>query len=102
MDMDYPWKWAVCDYCRGNGTSSAYLGAFTQSEWYEQDVEFRENYMAGMYDRPCPECDGRTTVKVADTDRMTEEQLAEYESELRADAMYRAEVQAERRAFGDY
>jgi hypothetical protein len=26
--------------------------------------DFREDYMAGVYDGPCPECKGRTTVAV--------------------------------------
>lgn len=55
-------KYEVCPHCRGEGKSSSYLGSFTQDEMDEMGDEFLEEYMAGRYDRPCPECDGRRVV----------------------------------------
>jgi hypothetical protein len=62
-------RWMICSQCRGDGTSTAYLGAYTQAdrdemgdEWYE----FADDIRAGHYDRACDHCDG--TGKVRDVD----------------------------------
>lgn len=75
--LGYPMKWEVCPQCRGAGTSSAYLGAFTGEEMYELGDDFREDYMDGHYDRVCDVCVGRTTVQVVDEDKLTPEQEEE-------------------------
>lgn len=61
-----PSKWAICDTCRGEGTSTAYLGAYTQSdreemgdEWYD----FAEDVQRGVFDQPCLECDGSGKIR---------------------------------------
>ena len=57
-----PMVWAICGCCEGEGKSSLYLGAITQSDrepggsWEDPD-EFAE-YMRGGYDRTCDECGG--------------------------------------------
>jgi hypothetical protein len=66
----FPAKWVVCPHCDGAGKSSSYLGAYTASEWREQDDDFRENYMTGAYDRPCETCRGRTTVQQIDDEQL--------------------------------
>jgi hypothetical protein len=58
----------VCPQCRGKGTSTAYLGAYTASEWAEQGDDFHDDYLSGVYDRTCETCGGRNVV-----DELTEE-----------------------------
>lgn len=55
-------KFIVCPECEGTGSSSAYLGAFTSEEMWEQGDEFVEDYIAGRYDRNCDECKGQRVV----------------------------------------
>ena len=96
-----PMVWAICGCCRGEGKSSLYLGAITQSDrqpggdW--DDPEDFEEYMRGGYDRVCDECGGSGKVRVVDHEKLTD---AEAEA-LRADADeerdYQAMVAAERR-----
>lgn len=92
-----PFNYEICPCCNGHGKSSAYLGAYTRSEMDEQGSDFLEAYMAGEYDRRCNECDGDGKVKVADTSRMTPEQVKQLEEDDRFEAEYQAECEAERR-----
>jgi predicted methyltransferase len=94
-----PFRWEVCDYCEGRGTSSAYLGSFTSSEMWEMGEDFCEDYMRGNYDKPCPECDGRTTVAVVDEERCPADLLAQWREWERDEAESRY-VQAMERRMG--
>jgi DnaJ-class molecular chaperone len=77
-EIDLPAHWVVCSACQGSGVTVAHVecdgGGFTSSEWAEQDDDFREGYMSGRYDRPCPTCKGERVVAKADPRRMTPEQ----------------------------
>lgn len=90
-----PFVYEVCDHCNGHGTSSAYLGAFTQSEWAEESDEFKEDYLAGRYDRPCETCGGQRVVPVVDEQRCDPKLLAIYRRQKadddECDAIYRME-----------
>jgi hypothetical protein len=55
--------YAVCPDCEGHGTSSAHLGAFTSDEWDQMDYEWRDDYVAGRFDRACPTCNGKRVVE---------------------------------------
>lgn len=71
IELMLPARWVVCPACEGGGTDRGASvecdgGGFTASEWAEQDEEFREDYMAGRYDRECNVCHGRTTVMEID------------------------------------
>jgi hypothetical protein len=87
----------VCDYCRGEGKSSAYLGSYTQSEMDEQGPEFYEDYMAGAYDQECPECRGLRVVDVVDEERLPEDLRREWQDYVREMYAMDAEIAAERR-----
>ena len=63
---------AVCPQCRGEGTSSLYLGAFTASEFDEMGEEFQYDYMRGALDRTCETCDGLRVVWELRDDAPTE------------------------------
>jgi hypothetical protein len=93
-----PGEWCICGHCEGHGTSSSYLGAFTSSEWAEQDDDFRRDYMRGEYDRACERCGGSGKVWGIAYDKLTPEQLHALEEERDAAAYIAAEERAERRA----
>lgn len=61
------WNWAICGDCRGHGTSTAHLGAYTQSDreemGYDEWADFMDDCNAGVYDQPCPECGGSGKVQ---------------------------------------
>lgn len=61
-----PTKWVICETCKGEGKSTAYLGAFSAEEMLEEDLEFIEDYVSGFYDRCCDECGGTGKVREAD------------------------------------
>ena len=86
-------EWAVCGTCYGKGTSSLYLGSFSTEQLWE-DPEFAEEYMSGRYDKPCPECGGRTTVRQVREGAKHSDQIEEWFK-----GMYelRAEEASERR-----
>lgn len=76
IDVTLPARWVVCPACDGGGTDRGRSvecdgGGFTASEWAEQDEEFREDYMAGRYDRECSTCKGRTTIQEIDEEACT-------------------------------
>ena len=96
-DATYPAKYEVCPTCKGQGTSSAYLGAFTSDDMYELGPEFQQDYMEGLYDKECPECNGRTTVLVVDENRLTEQERDEVDRFYREMNNLKAMEAAERR-----
>lgn len=96
VEVTLPTKWEICVECRGNGMSSSYLGAFTSSEWAEEDEEFKEDYMAGKYDKSCEYCDGSGKVRVVDWERLDEKTTAAYIAQLEEEAQDRATERAER------
>ena len=68
----------VCPQCRGEGSSSLYLGSYTQSEMDEQGPEFYEDYMTGAYDRTCDTCGGLRVIDEPDLKEMTDEIRCEF------------------------
>mgnify|MGYP001579668274 FL=1 len=100
-EIELPTRNAVCPHCEGRGTSSAYLGAITQSDrepgWSWDDSDDFDDYMRGAYDRACDHCGGKRVVEVADRDRMTAEQIVAYDEQLADDYDFEAEQAAERR-----
>lgn len=48
-------KWEICGQCDGHGTVSnpSFDQGWTQSEWADEDEDFKEDYFAGRYDVPC-------------------------------------------------
>lgn len=95
-DFDLPTKWAVCPDCKGAGSTSAHLGAFTADDLHELGPEFAEDYRRGLYDRTCGRCKGRTTIKTVDVAYADPKAYAEYESAVidahDCDAIQRAEM----------
>jgi hypothetical protein len=97
-----PARYVVCGQCNGRGTSSSHLGAWTGEEWEQESREFQEDYINGVYDRPCPACGGKRVVAVPyqmreyfkEEDRQT---LKLYQRLQQEEREYEAMCAAERR-----
>lgn len=95
-EVELPFKWTICGGCNGHGKSSAYLGAYTQSEMDEAGPEFHDEYMRGGYDRTCDECSGAGKTKAIDWAMLTKPQRKAWNEQVRADRECRAIERAER------
>lgn len=73
---EYPTKWVVCPKCRGKGTivNPSIDGNGIPAEQFQEDLDFYEDYMSGMFDITCPHCKGRTTVSVPDFDLCSDDE----------------------------
>ena len=57
--------WLVCPVCNGEGKTvnpSIDAGGLTRED-FDEDPDFREDYMSGMYDITCRACNGQRVVK---------------------------------------
>jgi ribosomal protein S27E len=84
----------VCPNCHGRGTVDN-LGDVT--EWLREDPDAIDDYMSGMYDVRCDECQGHNVVDHAIEAGSDPDDWASLMSWLRDAYEYRAEVAAERR-----
>lgn len=94
-EIELPFRWIICDDCRGHGKSSAYLGAFTGDQMRE-DPDFAEEYMSGGYDRCCDACNGSGKVKAVDEKRTPKPQLERFRQQQQDDAEINAIHRQER------
>lgn len=91
-------KWGVCPTCRGEGTHvnpSIDASGLTADDFYE-DPGFADDYMSGVYDQPCNDCNGRRVVPEVDRDNNSSEMIERYDEHLRDEYEYAAIVAAER------
>lgn len=98
---ELPGKYEVCDRCRGKGVHDheAFNNGISMQDFHE-DPDFHRDYMKGRYDVTCSVCNGKRVVLVPDEDSLDEDQkkiLEQYYNNLRWEAEYRAECDAERR-----
>ena len=96
-EIALPTKYELCDLCNGEGkhvNPSIDCGGLSRED-FDEDPDFAENYMSGMYDVPCNQCHGRTTVKVVDYDKLTPELRLAYDRQLQDLSDERAEHMAE-------
>lgn len=92
-----PSKLAICGTCRGRGHHNPHAYSadeFAEAFPFPEDVE---DYLSGAYDRCCDDCEGSGRVSVPDYQRMSASMASAYREQLRDDAAYLAEVEAERR-----
>jgi hypothetical protein len=70
MTMDDPW--IVCPVCSGEGkTVNPNIDAHgLTADDFNEDSDFREDYMSGMYDITCAACYGKRVVKQARIDEL--------------------------------
>tara|TARA_Y100000361_G_scaffold33204_1_gene27840 strand:- start:425 stop:871 length:447 start_codon:yes stop_codon:yes gene_type:complete len=82
-EVELPTHWEVCDVCRGEGKHvNPAIDCGGISEEMEDDPDFRENYMSGVYDVPCNHCGGKRVVKGVDWEAMSDEHQKLYEEQL--------------------
>lgn len=67
------YEWEICDSCRGEGSHSKHLGAFTSYEVADWDDEEKERYFTGVYDQSCTKCNGTGKVKELNIDSMPDD-----------------------------
>jgi len=95
-----PTRWEICGTCQGHNVSTAHVehegGGITAEEMDELGEDFREDYFNGVYDLPCPDCEGGKTL-VVDQDRLTDEQREAWLEKERDDHEYEAIRRMERR-----
>lgn len=91
-EINIPAVWEICETCGGDGTSSAYLGAFTSDDIVELGEEWREDYFAGRFDRPCDECKGSGKVLFPNLGVLNDREKAAWDEEC----SYRSELEKER------
>jgi hypothetical protein len=92
----------VCPCCDGEGS---YVNPSIDGNGLSRDDidemggdEFLADYVSGMYDVTCAECDGRNVVDDIDRDRATPEAIEFWDEWLQDEADYRALCAAEIRA----
>ena len=97
--VEIPTVWAICDVCKGDGKSSAYLGVISEEDM--DDTEWMDDYMAGRFDRPCVACTGGK-VAIPDDGWLNRNPSIRdrYQDDLVEKSRYDAECAAERRACG--
>jgi hypothetical protein len=97
-----PARWEICGACDGCGTDRGRSvecdgGGFTASEWSEQDDDFKDDYLSGVYDRQCTGCRGTGKVQTPDRERANPATLALWDEQQQFDAEMAAERRAELR-----
>lgn len=98
-----PGKWEVCPRCRGEGqhcNPNIDGNGITSSEMAELGPDFLSDYMGGVYDVTCHECDGKRVVWEIDWEKWEARDpinCKAYEDWLRSEAEYYATLEAERR-----
>jgi RecJ-like exonuclease len=75
IEVAFSARWVICSACEGCATDRGRSvecdgGGFTSSEWAEQDDEFKQDYLAGRYDRPCTYCNGLGRVQEIDEEQV--------------------------------
>ncbi len=100
IEVEIPTKFEMCQRCQGSGThvNPAVDGnGLSQEDFDEAGPEFRDDYMAGVYDVPCYECQGKRVVMIPDRDKLTKEERAAWYQQVKELADMAAEEEAERR-----
>lgn len=96
-----PANWAICRSCNGNGTTTAHIendgGGITADEMEELGEDFRHDYMSGVYDRPCPHCNGSGKVKELDRGNVDKELLTKWDEFQQEEYEYRQMCEMERK-----
>lgn len=93
VEVELPAKYEVCDRCRGTGkhVNPAVDGNGISQEEFDEDPDFRESYMSGVYDVRCEECKGERVVLEVDEAECKRQGL---ETELKAYWEHRQEIRS--------
>jgi len=88
-------RFEVCDLCRGSGhvvNPGIDCGGLTQED-FDEDPDFAEDYLSGVYDQPCPQCHGNRVVPNVEFPKNIQEAIDEF---IRDEIEYAREVARER------
>ena len=99
-EIEIPTMFGVCPRCRGTGShvNPAIDGnGLTQEDFDEAGPDFRDDYMAGVYDVACHECKGKRVIMIPDREKLSKEERAAWYQQVRELADMAAEEEAERR-----
>lgn len=96
-DMNLPWTWEICGRCRGEGKHGNPSFDGVDNDFWNDDLDFFEEYMAGRHDVLCQECHGDGKIKIADEDQMTYSQIENLEDAVQGFWEMEAEYEMERR-----
>lgn len=100
VECELPWRYDVCPVCEGKGTHvnpSIDASGLTAAD-FDDDPDFRDDYMSGHYDQTCNRCQGKRVVPVVDEERADPDDLKRLDDDAADEAAYRAECAAEIRA----
>ena len=77
IDTVFPAKYEVCDVCEGKGhyVNPNIDRHGLSSEDFDEDPDFRDQYISGIYDIQCRNCKGKGMELVIDGDRTSAEDL---------------------------
>lgn len=80
IEVKLPVHFEVCVGCRGQGVTTSHIdgNGITGDEMRELGQAFKDDYLSGVYDRPCPDCGGKRVQEVVDRDRLTPAHLKAY------------------------
>jgi hypothetical protein len=98
-EVEVPVKLEVCPTCEGRGkhvNPSIDAGGLSRDD-FDEDPDFREEYMSGMYDVSCYECSGKRVVPVIDEDHCDAAILKRIHAKQEEDEDFRRLQEAERR-----
>lgn len=98
-EVELPFRFVACEVCRGKGTHvnpSIDASGLTRED-FDEDPDFAEDYMSGLYDVQCGECRGARVVPeiYARTDA-DKEVIRALDVQAEADASYERDCRAER------
>lgn len=95
VEETVPFRFQVCEQCEGRGhhVNPSIDGNGLPTE-YQNDPEFMEEYMGGLYDVPCEECGGRCVVPAIEEETDAGQWLVEHYA---FEHQCRLEYEAERR-----
>lgn len=99
-ELTIPAKYEVCSRCNGKGThvnSSIDGNGLSSDDMHKMGPDFLEDYLSGVYDVPCYECNGEKVVMVPNESKASPEELKAYYDYLQNEADYQAEIEAERK-----
>lgn len=101
IELELPATKEVCSRCSGKGkiVNPAIDGNGLSREDFEEDPDFKEDYMSGMYDIVCPTCNGTNVIDVVDEDRADQELLKKY-YDIQKEDLFIDEIAAMERRYG--
>ena len=99
VETTVPVRMEICQTCAGRGSHvnpSIDCDGLARED-FDSDPDFAEDYMGGMYDVPCYECNGRRVVPAIDEDQCDPDTLQRVREKQQRDAAYRQESADQRR-----